>query len=1689
MSIRRLSFYLLFAFTAVVLAGVPIKLQFMGTQQTLEPIIAGRNVNMVAGTQLPDGDPYLQRQNEPSGAVSTRNPLHLLFGCNDSRWVDMPISEGPLPGPPMRVATGDAWLGVFKSYNGGESWISGPLPGHPYDKTPPNSTSPLYGLGVASDPTVRAGANGLFYYSGIAFDRTTHGRSVIFVARFIDNNVTKLGDVDPIKYLDATIIDQGTSGQFADKPWIAVDSPRSGSGTVPIYAPDTPVQNVARHNVYMAYSIFLGSLSGGDQSKIMFARSTNCGTTWEGPTKVSESQHINQGTTIAVSPKDGTIYLAWRRFPSSSEPSTIMVSRSTNFGLSFTKAVEVAPSINAFDQYTAENSFRTYAFPTLAVDRDGIVYVAWSERAGPEGDARIVISTSTNGSDWSPPIPINNHGGRGHQIMPSLTYAAGRLTMTWYDTRNSEGGYGNDISDPGSTGKRHTIDVWVAQAIPSLTPTFMDFTQVSKYLYWVETSDGKVPDNPAIIRKENNSPNFPLFDGGHKPFFGDYIDIASAPTFLFDVNLETQVGAWRFNTKDTDPATSFISWADNRDVRPPSDGDWTQYNPPNVPSSTTPCTDGTRTGMRNQNIYCSHITQGLLIGAPVNTKPLEFPDPNKPQKRTFLVFARNLTENLKRVRLNIETPPGMQASFWESWPIEKEDCPFVECKDTEVTVEISPYSSITLTVFVQPYEANPYATFRVRVEEVDGQGDFLDYIVLNPDPENTRVIPVSEEYHTPTMMVEPPADVNLTDPTMLSQGIVYTPNSEILNFVNPDVVTPVYRNPVYRNSNVVNPAISSAVVGDWPNGNVTDIQWRITNNNNTTSAYSFVPIGDPPALPEGAGAYQLLIYRISTTPTSGALVNNCALFEDEHHELLLKIENPVYRNPVYRNPVYRNPVYRNNTFCLAPGETAVCTLRIVEQNPSSGSSETVQSSSTLKTTATSNGFNVSDYAKTVAAAAVAQAANPDGQISFASSLYIIKQVLPDAWVNDQYPQTSLEAFGGTPTSIDDHGTPDDPSDDIWKYDGQWTAIDLVYPSSGKPSGLSLDANGNIWGTPAYDSELTYPQVISFIAQVTDASTPAQTAQREFTITVGCDFHTITPIAGPNGSIIPSSAVKVPHGLDQTFEIKPDYCFHVLDVIVDKDTSGAIDLGPLTTYTFENVRADHTLDATFEINTYTITPTADPPQGGIINPSTLVPVFCGENKTFTISPNEGYLLKDVIVDGASQGPVTEYTFYGVVANHTITAKFQKLESWVKRYNNADINGDDEAKAIAVSSSGNVYVTGYSTGRTTGPDFYTIRYNGEGVQGWSARYDGPAHLGDYATAVAVDNSGNAFVTGYGYRGNVVKHADYATLKYNNSGSLVWDAQYDDRRNGNDEVRAITIDSSGFIYITGRSEDSLSKNAPKHYDYYTIKYDPNTGKVVWAQRYDSGLVENAVDEATAIAVDASGNVYVTGRSQGSGTGFDYATIKYNSGGIQQWVKRYNNGNGIDEAAAIVLDAAGNVYVTGRSQGATGFDYATIKYDSSGNLLRVHRYDNSNLADEASAIAVDASGNVYVTGRSQGSGTGFDYATVKYDSGGKQLWVQRYDYASGNDEAAAIALDTTGNIYVTGRSQGSGTGFDYATIKYDTSGKMVWRARYNNEDINGADEAAAIAVDANGNIYVTGRSQGATTGLDYATVKYKQQ
>jgi hypothetical protein len=402
-----------------------------------------------------------------------------------------------------------------------------------------------------------------------------------------------------------------------------------------------------------------------------------------------------------------------------------------------------------------------------------------------------------------------------------------------------------------------------------------------------------------------------------------------------------------------------------------------------------------------------------------------------------------------------------------------------------------------------------------------------------------------------------------------------------------------------------------------------------------------------------------------------------------------------------------------------------------------------------------------------------------------------------------------------------------------------------------------------------------------------------------------------------------------------------------------------------------------------------------------------------------------------VDGAGNIYVTGNIVLGPGSGACATIKYNSSgqQQWISLYN------DCSPYALALDGVGNVYVAGMGwVGMFT--EYATIKYNASGVQQWVSFYSGPGSGDDHANALAADGAGNVYVTGYSI-GSAL-YPDYATIKYDSSGEQQWVARYNGAEIGANEALALAVDGAGNVYVTGYSY-GVAINA----DYATIKYN-SSGELQWVSRYNGQA--NAGDIAYALVLDGTGNVYVTGGSIESGTSSDYTTIKYNASGEQQWVSFYNGpGNSGDAACALALDEAGNVYVTGSSDGgATGIDYATIKYDSSGEQQWVARYDGPVSGpdiDYATALALNGAGNVCVTGYGSGVGTVTDYATIKYSASGQQLWVSRYNGpGNGYEEAAALAVDGAGDVMVTGVSLGIGTSYDYATIKYSGGNLANW-------------------------------------------------
>ncbi|MGH9570887.1 MAG: hypothetical protein ACRD4F_14675, partial [Candidatus Angelobacter sp.] len=366
-------------------------------------------------------------------------------------------------------------------------------------------------------------------------------------------------------------------------------------------------------------------------------------------------------------------------------------------------------------------SFRTNTYPTMAVDDSGRVYVAWPQRQA-NGDARIMMSISADGVTWpsaGTPVdlglvdddngaPFTNlaNPSRGHQIMPTLSFNAGKLTLAYYDLRQDHtlgvftllpdvSGYSESRKllgelNPGDPNfnpaavfnpfitdgpltptttlaiRRHTIDLQGAQTSPApagslAVPSFSSF-RISHYQFGVNPFDSLSQAEQLQV----NTPNLPLFVQGTQPFIGDYIDVAGAPSFVINN------GKWNFNSLPGSNPVFHAVWTDNRDVRPPLDGDWTKYAPPFSasnpatphasvfdPTQTVPgCADDSRSGMRNQNIYTSRIAPGLVVAAPGNSKPLGLiPNTTALLQRMFAITAQNTASLEKNFRITIGNQP------------------------------------------------------------------------------------------------------------------------------------------------------------------------------------------------------------------------------------------------------------------------------------------------------------------------------------------------------------------------------------------------------------------------------------------------------------------------------------------------------------------------------------------------------------------------------------------------------------------------------------------------------------------------------------------------------------------------------------------------------------------------------------------------------------------------------------------------------------------------------------------------------------------------------------------------------------------------------------------------------------------------------------------------------------------------
>ncbi len=402
------------------------------------------------------------------------------------------------------------------------------------------------------------------------------------------------------------------------------------------------------------------------------------------------------------------------------------------------------------------------------------------------------------------------------------------------------------------------------------------------------------------------------------------------------------------------------------------------------------------------------------------------------------------------------------------------------------------------------------------------------------------------------------------------------------------------------------------------------------------------------------------------------------------------------------------------------------------------------------------------------------------------------------------------------------------------------------------------------------------------------------------------------------------------------------------------------------------------------------------------------------------------------------------------------------------------------ASASDANGNLFVAGYTYNPETLTDWVTLKYDSAGMPVWAARYNGPSDLRDNPRAMAVDASGNVYVTGP----MEVDSADfdYVTIKYSPSGERQWVARYGEPFPWRDIPRAMAVDSFGYVYVTGESYEVTER------DFVTVKYTP-LGLQQWAARFSAS--SGGSDIPVTIAVDAARNVYVTGTSDSTGTGQDLATVKYDQFGQFQWARRYNGpANRNDKPSSLHMDPSGNILVSGVSEGvATQQDIVTIKYTPQGLQQWAVRYDDSvHSFDIGTAMGIDPEGNVYVTGSSTGGGNAEDYLTIKYDTNGNTMWEVTYDGdAHGRDVPTLLAVDDEGSAYVTGQSYNPVGGNEIVTVKYSSDGSEIWRMR-RSANPTSYQNTVGLGLDQGSGVYVTLVRSNTDAGSSWTAIKYGQ-
>jgi len=416
--------------------------------------------------------------------------------------------------------------------------------------------------------------------------------------------------------------------------------------------------------------------------------------------------------------------------------------------------------------------------------------------------------------------------------------------------------------------------------------------------------------------------------------------------------------------------------------------------------------------------------------------------------------------------------------------------------------------------------------------------------------------------------------------------------------------------------------------------------------------------------------------------------------------------------------------------------------------------------------------------------------------------------------------------------------------------------------------------------------------------------------------------------------------------------------------------------------------------------------------------------------------------------------------------------------------------DGAGNVTSFTAGTTEVTATSTSDPSMSDTITLTVDPPGLLRWTRQFGTSEE--DFATGVATDADGNVYAVGATFgdlEGANAGFFDAFVRSYRDDGTLRWTRQFGTTSDG--RATGVATDASGNVYVVGYTFLALEGESAGGVDAFVRSFDRD-GTVRWTRQFGT----NATDEALGVATDASGNVYVVGRTLGvlEGDGFggvDAFVRSFDGDGTVRWTRQFGT-NATDEALGVATDASGNVYVAGYTGGALegdsagGFDAFVRSFDGDGTVRWTRQFGTSG-GDSASGVATDASGNVYVAGRTggalEGPNAGFFDAFVRSFAGdGTVRWTRQFGTSS-DDSASGVATDASGNVYVAGSTGGALEGpaaasTDAFVRSFAGDGTVRWTRQFGT---SGSDRAAGVATDVSGGVYVAGLTFGALEGESF--------